>query len=137
MTNIHGGAVLELTYPVQRFIEDNITLIEENELSLFFYSSLFSLTNQHSEELFKVFTDVLNINPEPAIKAALVEWCEDNVALGIRKKVGVSQLLKNIPKFGYDSLKFRWMFIDAVKTAYPNKTVLPDSYGIEYIVEKD
>ena len=59
---------MELSYPVQRFIEDNIVLIEEDELSLFFYTSLFSLTNEHSKELFKVFTDVLNIVPEEAIK---------------------------------------------------------------------
>lgn len=136
MTNIYGGAIVELTYPVQRFIEDNITLIEEDELSLFFYLSLFALTNQHSEELIKVFTDVLNINPEQAIKDALVDWCKDNVALGTRKKVGVSQLLHNIPKFGYEPIKFRIMFIDAVKTAHPNKTCSPDNYGIEYIVEK-
>ena len=128
--------ILELSYPVQRFIEDKIVLIEEDDLSLFFYNSLFSLTNQHSEELFKVFTDVLNINPEEAIKDALVDWCKDNVALQTRKKVGLSQLMKNIPRFGYDPLTFRLMFIDAIKTAYPNKTCLPDSYGIEYIVEK-
>ena len=127
---------MELTYPVKRFIEDNITLIEENELSFFFYLSFFSLTNQHSEELFKVFTDVLNINPEPAIKKALVEWCEDIVSLKHRKKVQLSSLQQMLPKFGYDSLTFRWMLVDAIKTAYPNKTISPDSYGIEYVVEK-
>ena len=127
---------MKLSYPVQRFIEDNIVLIEEDELSLFFYNSLFSLTNEHSKELFKVFTDVLNINPEEAIKDALVDWCKDNVALQTRKKVGLSQLMKNIPRFGYEPLKFRWMVIDAIRIAYPNKTILPDSYGIEYIVER-
>ena len=127
---------MQLRKPVKAFIENNIILIEENDLELFFYNALFALTDTHSEELVNVFTNILNINPEQAIKDALVDWCKDNVALRTRKKVQVSPLQQMLPNFGYDSSKFRWMFIDAVKTAYPNKTLSVDSYGIEYIVEK-
>ena len=126
-----------LSQPVKRYIEDNISLLDNGKYRLFFYGALFALPPTYGKELATVCRDVLGIDTDLAIQEALVDWCTDNVALHHYKKVGVSQLLKLLPNFGYDSLTFRSMFIDAVKTAYPNKTVLPDSYGIEYIVEKD
>ena len=131
-----GGPVLELSYPVQRFIEDNISLLEEEEYTLFFYLTLFNLPNVYGKELVEICKNVLGIDTDTAIQGALVNWCKDNVALKSRKKVGLSQLLRTIPNFGFDSLKFRWMLVDAIKIAYPNKTISPDSYGIEYIEEK-
>ena len=125
-----------LSEPVKAFIENNIILIEENDLPLVFYNAMFTLPTSMTIELVNVFKYTLQIDPEPAIKTALVEWYKDSVALRHRKKLSVSKLLNLVPKFGYDNLTFRRMFIDAVKTAYPNKTCLPDSYGIEYIVEK-
>ena len=127
---------MQLSEPVKAFIENNIILIEENDLELFFYNVLFALHTPTSAELVSVIRSTLGIDPEPAIKAALIEWCRDSIALQHRKKLSVSKLLNLIPKFDYDVTTFRCMFIDAVKTAYPNKTCSPDSYGIEYIVEK-
>lgn len=127
---------MQLSEPVKAFIENNIILIEENDLELFFYNALFALHTDGSAELVSILRSTLGIDPEPAIKAALVEWCKDSVALQHRNKISVSNLLKLIPKFDYDMMTFRHMFIEAVKTAYPNKTLSPDNYGIEYIVEK-
>ena len=127
---------MSLSYPVQRFIEDNIILIEEDDLTLFFYNALFALTNQHSEELSDIITKVLNIKPEQAIKDALVYWCEDNIVLKHRKNISVSRLLQNVPRFGYTFVEFRSMFVEALKEAYPNKTTRVDNYGIEFVVEK-
>lgn len=128
---------MKLHYAVQRFIEDNIALIDEQEFSLFFYLSMFTLSTEYSRELVDIFNNTLNIDPTEYIKHALVDWCKDSVALQTRKKLSVSKLTEKIPHFNFDITTFRKMFIDAVKTAYPNKTVLPDSYGIEYVVEKD
>lgn len=127
---------MQLSEPVKAFIENNIILLEENDLELFFYNALFALHTPTSAELVSVLKSTVGIDPEPAIKASLVEWCKDSVALQYRKKVSLSKILNLIPKFGYDYPTFRQMFVDAVKTAYPNKTCSPDSYGIEYIVEK-
>lgn len=127
---------MELTYPVQRYIEDNINLIENDELSLFFYGAIFALNTSDSENLVNILTDVLNIDPKEAIKSALVDWCRDNVALNYRGKIAVSKLLQNVPRFGYTYPEFFILFRDAVKTAYPNKVVLPDRYGVAYVVEK-
>ena len=127
---------MALTYPVQKFIEDNVVLLEENDLTLFFYNAFFTLTNQHSTELAHAIKDVLNIDIEPAIREALIDWAKDNVALHHRKSVSVSKLLQNVPRFGYDFMSFRNMFLDAAKVAYPNKVLRPDAYGIEYLVER-
>lgn len=125
-----------LTLPVKLFIEDHIKLLEEKEYALFFYLALFNLPATYGKELVQICKELLNIDTDAAIKDALVDWCKDNIALQHRKKLSVSNLLKLVPNFGYDSWTFRQMFIEAVKIAYPNKTVSPDSYGIEYIVEK-
>ena len=127
---------MQLSAPVKAFIENNIILIEENDLELFFYNALFGLHTPGTAELVSIVRSTLDIDPEPAIKAALVEWCKDSVALQHRKKVSLGNLLKLVPKFDYDMTTFRHLFVEAVKTAYPNKTLLPDNYGIEYIVEK-
>ena len=127
---------MNLSYPVKRFIEDNIVLIEEEEYSLFFYLSMFALNTEYSKELVYVFKDILSIDPEPHLIRAIVDWCKDCVALQHRNKVSVTKLLEKIPHFDYDKITFRKMFTAAVETAYPNKTCLPDSYGIEYVVEK-
>ena len=127
---------MELTFPVKRFIEDNVALLEEEEYSLFFYLALFNLPPTYGKELVSICKNILNIDADIAIQDALVDWCKDSVALQHRKKILLSSLQQMLPNFGYDSLKFRCMILDAVKKAYPNKTCLPDSYGIEYIVEK-
>ena len=136
MTTIDGGAVLELTFPVKRFIEDNISLIEQNELTLFCYNAMFSLKSEDTAELVEILRRTLDISLEQSINDALVYWCMDNVALKHRDKVQLSKLIIKLPRFGYENVLFRNMVVNAIKTAYPNKTCLPDSYGIEYIVEK-
>ena len=127
---------MELSYPVQRFIEDNIVNIEQGKWAELFYYAMFALTSPQSAELFSVVDEVLNIDPSSAIEDALIMWCKDNVALRYDRKVAVSKVMQNIPHFGLGYATLRLMFYAAVKTAYPNKTVLPDSYGIEYVVEK-
>ena len=128
--------MFELSYPVKNFIENNVVLLEEGDVDLFFYHAMFALTTNHSEVLVNIVKDILNIDPEEYIKAALIEWAKDNIALQYRSNIQLSKFLQNVPRFGYDFMTFRNMFVEALKVAYPNKTVLPDRYGVEYIVEK-
>lgn len=127
---------MQLSVPVKRFIEDNVVLLEEEEYTLFFYLALFNLPHGYGEELISICKYVLNVDTDTALQNAMVVWCKDDVALKHRKKVQLNSLQQILPDFGYNSSTFRRMLVDAIKTAYPNKTVLPDSYGIEYVVEK-
>lgn len=130
---------MKLLYPIQRFIEDNINLLEEGKLAEFLYQSMFALTSSHTRTLFH---DVLKeIYSEEQLLSQLQDaytyWFQDHSLLQVKEsRIRLSSLIKEISSFGLPYPEFELMIVNALKKACPNKTIVADSFGIEWVQEK-
>lgn len=121
---------------IKNFIEKNIIALEEEDIVLFLYLASIQLSKQDVSVLCD-YLDAAGIEYTEHVPAVIEELVKDDVALQYRRKVQLSTLVDDLPHFNYkDYTEFRNTVANAVTKAYPNKILSPDSYGIEYIVEK-
>ena len=121
---------------VKNFIEKNILALEEEDIVLFLYLASIQLNKQDVNVLCD-YLDAAGIEYTEHVPAVIEELVKDDVALQYRRKVQLSSLVYNLPEFNYtDYTKFRNTVADAIRKVYPNKVILPDSYGIEYIMDR-
>ena len=121
---------------VKNFIENNILALEEEDIVLFLYLASVRLTRGDVNILCD-YLDTAGIDYKNYIPAVIEELVKDNIALKYRRKTKLSDIADYIPQFNYtDYTEFRNTVADAIRKSFPNKVVLPDSYGIEYVLEK-
>lgn len=121
---------------VKNFIENNILALEEEDIVLFLYLASVQLSRQDVNILCG-YLDTAKIEYKEHVPAVIEELVKDNVALQHRRKVKLSDVVRAVPYFNYEKyLDFRNIVVNAIKKVYPNKTCLPDSYGIEYVMER-
>ena len=121
---------------VRNFIEKNILALEEEDIVLFLYLASIQLSKQDADILCD-YLDAASIDYKDYIPAVIEELVKDNVGLQLRPKVQLSTIVNTFPTFNYtDYTEFRNIVANAIRKVYPNKVVLPDSYGIEYVIEK-
>ena len=121
---------------IKDFIEKNILALEEEDIVLFLYLAAVRLTRQDANILCS-YLDTAGINYKAYVPAGIEELVKDNVALQLRRKVRLSAVVDQLPHFNYENYtEFRNTVADAIRKVYPNKVVLPDSYGIEYVMER-
>ena len=120
---------------VKNFIEKNILALEE-DIVLFLYLAAIQLSKQDINILCD-YLDTASIEYKEHVPSVIEKLVKDDVALQYRGKVRLSELVSALPQFNYtDYTKFRNTVTNAIRKVYPNKICLPDSYGIEYIVER-
>lgn len=121
---------------VKNFIEKNIIALEEEDIELFLYLASIQLSKQDVNILCD-YLDTAGIEYTEHVPAVIEELVKDNIALKYRRKTKLSDIADYIPQFNYtDYTEFRNTVATAIKKVYPNKVVLPNSYGIEYVMEK-
>lgn len=121
---------------VRDFIEKNIVALEEEDVVLFLYLASVRLSRQDVNILCD-YLDTAGIEYKDYIPAVIEELVKDNIALKYRRKTKLSDIVDYIPQFNYiDYTEFRNTVATAITRAFPNKVVLPDSYGIEYVLER-
>ena len=123
---------------VKNFIEKNILALEEEDIILFLYLASVQLS-RHDVNILCAYLHTAGIEYEQHIPAVVEELVKDNLALQYRSKVQLSSVMDSIPRFQFnyaDYTEYRNMVADAIRRAYPNKVVLPDRFGIEYIMER-
>lgn len=121
---------------VKNFVEKNILALEDEDIVLFLYLACVQLSRQDVNILCS-YLNTAGIEYKEHVTAVIEELVKDNVALQHRRKVRLSDAVNAIPKFNYtDHTEFRNTVANAIRKVYPNKVVLPDSYGIEYVMER-
>ena len=81
--------------------------------------------------------NILALEEEDIVLFLYLAFVQLSVALHYRRKVQLSTLVDTLPHFNYkDYTEFRNTVVNAIRKVYPNKVVLPDSYGIEYVIER-
>ena len=121
---------------VKNFIEKNILALEEEDIVLFLYLASVQLSRQDVNILCG-YLDTANIEYKEHVPSVIEELVKDNVGLQHRRKIKLSDIVNVVPQFNYtDHTEFRNTVANVIRKAYPNKVVLPDSYGIEYVMER-
>lgn len=121
---------------VKNFIEKNILALEEEDIVLFLYLAFVQLSKQDVDVLCD-YLDTAGIEYKEHVPSVIEHLLKDSVALHYRRKVQLSTLVDTLPHFNYeDYTEFRNTVVNAIRKVYPNKVVLPDSYGIEYVIER-
>lgn len=121
---------------VRNFIEKNILALDEEDIVLFLYLAAVQLGRQDVNILCE-YLDTAGIEYKEHVPAVVEELVKDNVGLKYRTKVRLAEVVDQLPKFNYTNYtEFRNTVADAVKKVYTNKIILPDSYGIEFIMER-
>lgn len=121
---------------VKNFIEKNILALEEENIVLFLYLASVQLSKQDVNVLCE-YLDTANIEYIEHVPAVIEELVRDNIALQHRSKVNLTGIINGLPFFTYKKyVDFRVIVVNAIKKVYPNKVVRPDSYGIEYVMER-
>ena len=121
---------------VREFIEKNILALEEEDIVLFLYLASIQLTREDTNILCD-YLDTAGIEYKEHVPAVIEDLVKDNIALKYRRKTKLSDIADYIPQFNYiNYTEFRNTVANAITRAFPNKVVLPDSYGIEYVLEK-
>lgn len=121
---------------VKNFIEKNILALEEEDIILFLYLASIQLSKQDVNILCD-YLDTAGIEYTEHVPAVIEELVKDDVGLQYRRKVTLSSIVDVLPKFNYTTyIEFRNIVVNAIRKVYPNKVVLLDSYGIEYVVER-
>ena len=121
---------------VKNFIEKNILALEEEDIVLFLYLAAVQLSIQDVNVLCE-YLDTAGIEYREHVPAVIEEFIKDNVALQHRSKVNLTGLINALPFFNYKHyVDFRVIVVNAIRKVYPNKVVLPNSYGIEYVMER-
>ena len=119
---------------VKNFIEKNILALEEEDIVLFLYLASVQLSREDVNILCD-YLDTAGIDYKDHIPAVIEELVKDSVGLQLKPKVQLSTIVNTFPTFNYtDYTEFRNIVADAIRKVYPNKVVLPDSYGIEYVM---
>ena len=121
---------------VRDFIEKNILALEEDDIVLFLYLASVQLSKQDVNVLCE-YLDTAKIEYKEHVPAVIEELVKDDVALKYRGKVKLSDVVNALPQFNYTNhTEFRNTVANAIRKVYPNKVVLPDNYGIEYVMER-
>ena len=121
---------------VKNFIEKNIIALEEEDIVLFLYLASVQLSKQDVNVLCD-YLDAAGIEYTEHVPAVIEELVKDDVGLHYRRKVTLSAIVDVLPQFNYTTYTdFRNTVANAIRKVYPNKVVLPDSYGIEYVIER-
>ena len=121
---------------VKNFIEKNIIALEEENIVLFLYIASVQLRRGDVNILCE-YLDTAGIDYKAHIPAVIEELVKDNVGLRYNRKVRLAEVVDRLPQFNYrDYTEFRNIVANAVRKVYTNKVILPDSYGIEFIMEK-
>ena len=121
---------------VKNFIEKNILALEEEDIVLFLYLASIQLSKQ-DVNILCAYLDTAGIEYKEHVTSVIEELVKDNVALQYRGKVKLSDVVNAVPQFNYTNhTEFRNTVADAIRKVYPNKVVLPDRYGLEYVMEK-
>ena len=121
---------------VKNFIEKNILALEEENIVLFLYLASIQLSKQDVDILCD-YLDTAGIDYKEHVTSVIEELVKDSVGLQLRPKVQLSSIVNTFPTFSYtDYTEFRNTVANAIRKVYPNKVVLPDSYGIEYVLER-
>ena len=121
---------------VRNFIEKNILALEEEDIVVFLYLASVQLGREDVNILCD-YLDTAGIEYKEHVTSVIEELVKDNVGLQYRGKVKLSDVVNAVPQFNYTNhTEFRNTVADAIRKVYPNKVVLPDSYGIEYVMER-
>lgn len=121
---------------IKDFIEKNILALEEEDIVLFLYLASVQLSKQDVNVLCD-YLDTAGIEYKEHVPAIFEELVKDNVGLQLRPKVRLSAVVDQLPHFNYENYSdFRNAVANAIRKVYTNKTILPDSYGIEYVMER-
>ena len=121
---------------IKDFIEKNILALEDEDIELFLYLASIQLSSQ-DVNILCAYLDTAKIEYKEHIPAVIEELVKDNVALQYRRKTKLSDIIYYIPQFNNtDHTEFRNTVANAIRKVYPNKVVLPDSYGITYVMER-
>ena len=121
---------------VRNFIEKNIIALEEEDIVLFLYLASVQLNKQDVNILCE-YLDTAKIEYREHVPSVIEELVKDDVGLHYRRKVTLSSIVDVLPEFNYTTYTdFRNTVANAIRKVYPNKVVLPDSYGIEYVMER-
>ena len=121
---------------VKNFIEKNILALEEEDIVFFLYLASVRLSRQDVNILCD-YLDAAGIEYKEHVSSVIEELVKDNIALQHRAKVKLFAIVDVLPKFNYTTyIEFREIVVNAIRKVYPNKVVLPDSYGIEYVRER-
>ena len=121
---------------VRNFIEKNIIALEEEDIVLFLYLASVQMTRQDANILCD-YLDTAGIEYKEHVPSVIEELVKDNIALKYRRKTKLSDIVDYIPQFNYTNYtEFRNTVATAIRKVFPNKVVLPDSYGIEYVMER-
>lgn len=121
---------------VRDFIEKNILALEEEDTVLFLYLAAVQLSNQDVDILCD-YLDTADIDYKDLIPAVIEELVKDNVGLQLRPKIKLTDVVNVMPRFNkVKDAEFRNTVANAIRKVCPNKVVLPDSYGIEYVMER-
>ena len=121
---------------VKNFIEKNILALEEEDIVLFLYIASVQLSRE-DVNILCAYLDKAGIDYREYVTSVIEELVKDNVGLQLRRKVKLSDIVNVIPQFNYtDHTQFRNTVANAIRKVYPNKVVLPNNYGIEYVMER-
>ena len=121
---------------VKHFIEKNILALEEEDIVLFLYLASVQLRREDVNILCD-YLDTAGIEYKEHVPAVIEELVRDNVGLRYSHKIRLSEVVDRLPQFNYTNyLEFRNVVVNAVRKVYTNKIILPDSYGIEFIMER-
>lgn len=121
---------------VKNFIEKNILTLEEEDIVLFLYIAAVQLSREDVNILCD-YLDTARIDYKEHVSAVIEELVKDNVGLQLRPKIKLSNIVNVIPQFNYrDPIEFRNAVANAIRKVYPNKVVLTNSDGIEYVMER-
>lgn len=120
---------------VKNFIEKNILALEE-DLVLFLDVASAKLSRQ-DVNILCAYLDTAGIEYKEHVPTVIDKLVKDNISLQLSSKVPLSSVVANLPRFNYIGyVEFSKVVVNAIKKAYPNKTFLTDSYGIEYVMEQ-
>ena len=121
---------------IRDFIEKNILALEDEDIVLFLHLASVQLSREDVNILCD-YLDTANIEYKQHVHSVIEELVKDNFALQYRRKTQLSDIVQDIPLFNYtDRTEFRNTVANAIREVYPNKVVLPDRYGIEYVMER-
>ena len=121
---------------VKNFIEKNILALEEEDIVLFLYIASVQLSREDVNILCD-YLDKAGIDYREHVPSVIEQLVKDNVALQHRRKVTLTSIVDVLTNFNYTTyIEFRSIVVNAIRKVYPNKVVLPDSYGIEYVMER-
>lgn len=121
---------------IKNFIENNILALEDEDIVSFLYVASVQLSRE-DVNILCAYLDTAGIEYKEHVPAVIEELVKDSVTLQYRRKTKLSDIVNYIPQFNYTNhTEFRNTVSNAIRKVYPNKVVLPDSYGIEYVMER-